>query len=1426
MSNLRMTRRVVLTLGLMAFFCGLSAAPALAGPELGLQITRAVSPLHHGDERLVYQLTVENKAAAQPSPGDQLTCKGTPEEGLPWTASPAPSFEIEWLRDTIPISGSKGPAATAKTYTVSTEDSGKSLQCLVTATNDADGAGGSFSPNSTLAVSVPPVVVAPAPSPAPATGTSRPGLSGPAGAAASGTATITSGSASLTNVVTAEGSGTITAGSAVIKEVATTNGVFIAESLKQEIRGVGIPADTEIVRVLSATELEISNAATGSGAGVALSAGALPFQQGQKVVGVGIPPGAEIVNGANGGQTLILSANATVSGVKVPVAGISEETCNVPLGWSAGAPINWNFQWVRNGVPIPGATNSVYVVQGADTKPPSVFQCEATAEVGGSRSMSISAPEFSRPNPPDPYQAPLPNGTVSAQFANQSAGLVGVTAELPGGSETYAFKAVGAGWSCSKKAPTAAIHASVECARADSLAPEDTFPAIEVVTALGKNPPDTLIAKASVSGGGAPNVATAEDEFTIPEPALPFGFKVFTAEALDTFGGDYTQAGGHPASVGASLEFNTHVRAEEASGGGEGESLIGSPRIIETRVPRGFIGNPQATPVRCPTITDVLTVPSTCPPSSVVGGLDIRSGKVGQFHNAPIYAMESEYGVLPQFVFGLAGSFAYTLTPSLRADEGYAISLITAPIAKNTEPFSASVKLCGFGVKLGSLPTGEFTFKGCKAPNEPGANEVPLFTNPTRCAGGPPVTRILADTWEEPGRFAEAKFTNPPMTGCDQVQFEPNINLTPTSNRADSPTGLDVKLTMPTEGLTEAEGVGQANLEGAKVTFPLGMALNPSIASGLGACTQAELGMTSGVPDNDPAHCPESARIGTVEAETPILEKPLQGSLFVAKQGDNPFRTLLAVYLVLESKELGLTIKLAGRVSPDPVTGQLTTSFDENPEAPLSRVELHFASGNRAPLINPPGCGTYKISSQLTPWTAADPNNPAPAELVSSTSSFKITRGPGGGACPSNQLEPKFSAGLANPTAGTSSSFSLQLRREDGTQRFTGLEVSTPRGLSAYLKSIPYCPDPTLAGIPSAEGTGAGELASPACPASSQIGTVSVGAGAGPNPFYVDSGKVYLAGPYKGAPLSLAIVTPAVAGPFDLGNVVVRAALRVDPETTQVTTVSDPIPTIVHGILLDVRDVRTSLNRPNFILAPTNCEPTSVNARVGGQGGGSAVVSDRFQVGGCETLKFKPNLKIRLHGGTKRGSFQRLVANVTYPPGSGYANIASAAVTLPHSSFLAQEHIRTICTRVQFAANQCPVGSIYGEAKATSPIVDYPLEGPVYLRSSSNPLPDLVMALRGPERQPIEVDLVGRVDSKGGGIRVSFDAVPDAPVSKFTLEMKGGKKSLTVNSRNLCKGKQRATVLFSAQNGIVRNFRPIVKNDCHKGNAKGRGGRP
>jgi hypothetical protein len=1091
--------------------------------------------------------------------------------------------------------------------------------------------------------------------------------------------------------------------------------------------------------------------------------------------GGGVGPTASVGNALN-------ALDAIASAGSVTVSGGFEGEYYIAFSGGAFAGADVPLIEVKNG------TNPLAPISG----PPAAVQTIDPAGVNRGDESVIYTVSVTNTG-----SDPVSGETASVEFRAPAAQQGAVTA------------ASGAGWSCEGFAPSGALPAHATCTRADNLPVGSSYPPIAFRVNPGADALEHAIATATATCAAcSPAPPPATDEFTFL-PANPFGIQASEGGLFGPSGGlphgdPYTQAGGHPFEGAADFWFFLKRRAVGDPADLNGYAAVEQVKQIFADLPRGQVGNPLAVPHLCTDTTDAL---EHCPDDSVVGAVSVWvQNPGGAFRNVPIYALEPETGTPAQFAF-LIGATIYTLSARVRPEANYAASLDLQP-ASLVGLRASKVALCDFGAKL-------FTgiVRGCKQAGDPTANPKPLFANPTACDPlAPPQVVTRLNSWEHPDVLAEDVITTPPLTGCDLVPFEPQMSLQPTSARADSPTGLDVDLQMPTDGLESKTGIAQANLRQAKVVLPQGMAVNPTAAQGLGACTAAQFGIDpdSGVPDGAEPSCPDSAKVGTVSIVTPILKHDLAGDVYVAKQGaDNPFDSTLALYMVVSSPRDGINVKLAGEVKPDPLTGQLTVSFDRNPEQPFSSVSLHFPQGPRSPLLNPPRCGRYQIEAQLSPWNAAD--------TVVQTSSFDVTEGPDGGPCPSGDLSAGFEAGTQSPLAGTTSPLVVRLRREDGSQRLKALNLNLPQGLSAYLKGVAQCPDAVLGAIPAAEGTAQAEVEQPSCSAASQVGTVGVGAGAGSSPLFVDTGKAYLAGPYRGAPLSLAVVTPALAGPFDLGNVVVRTALYVNPKTTEITAVSDPLPTILHGLLLDVRELRISIDRPHFTLNPTSCEATAIGAQVVGADGATQGLANRFQAQGCGGLAFAPGLKLQLHGGTGRAKYQRLEAIVTYPEGPGYANIARAAVTLPHSEFLAQEHIRTVCTRVQFAAKACPPGSVYGFAEAVTPLLDQPLVGPVYLRSSDNPLPDLVAALRGPDSQPIEVELAGRTDSVHGGIRNTFDLVPDAPVSKFRLQLFGGKKSLIVNSRDLCKGKkQRATVLMNAQNGMVRQFRPVVGNDCKK----------
>jgi hypothetical protein len=507
----------------------------------------------------------------------------------------------------------------------------------------------------------------------------------------------------------------------------------------------------------------------------------------------------------------------------------------------------------------------------------------------------------------------------------------------------------------------------------------------------------------------------------------------------------------------------------------------------------------------------------------------------------------------------------------------------------------------------------------------------------------------------------------------------------------------------------------------------------------------------------------------------------------------------------LNDPATGTVVKLPGTVAADPTTGRLTATFKENPQLPVAEIKLDFQQGNRATLTTPQTCGAYETISALMPWSAPESGPPAtPGDR------WGISAGPGGSACANSPAQqpnkPTFSAGSARPDAGAYSPFVLELSREDGSQRLTGLNATLPKGLTGRLAGIPYCSEPQLAAA--GGNSGKAEKASPSCPLASQVGTVDIGAGSGPTPFHIE-GHAYLAGPYKGAPLSMAIVTPALGGPFDLGTIVVRAALYVDPETAQITVKSDPIPTMRSGIGLDVRRIAVDISRNQFTLNPTSCDPMSLTGTAFGARSDAALASP-FQVGGCQALGFKPRLSLRLLGPTHRGAHPRF--RTVLRAARGGVGVGRVAVILPGTELLDNVHLQTICTTARFAAGRCPAGSVYGHAKAWTPLLDKPLEGPVYLRSSRGKLPDLVASLDG----QIHLDLTAHVDSAHGRLRIIFPALPDAPLSKLALTMRGAKKGLLVNTGGVCASKLRASVGLIAQNGKRRDAEPEVKTDCGK----------
>lgn len=877
-----------------------------------------------------------------------------------------------------------------------------------------------------------------------------------------------------------------------------------------------------------------------------------------------------------------------------------------------------------------------------------------------------------------------------------------------------------------------------------------------------------------------------------PSAFADFGIKSFDGEVTAGPAGEPdTQAGSHPYEVKTEILFNT----KEVEGQIVPEGNI---KDVDVELPAGLIGDPSATP-QCPVSRFIheIGVPG-CPEDTQVGTTTIFTN--GTKLTFPVYNLVPAKGVPAMFGFVVLVD-PVIATASVRPAEaggaqGYGLDIHLSNISQGLALTGTALSFWGnpsdprhdeergacLEAKNGTekLPSG-----GCPYRSEPR----PFMTLPTSCTG-PQTTKLRATSWQ--GGADAAEFTThgesgEPLgaDGCDLVPFDPSVTTSLDSATADSPSGLAVDVHIPQN--TNPEGLASANLKSTVVTLPAGISINPSTANGLVGCSIAQFDQFSEAAST----CPQNSKIGTVAIDTPLLPDSIEGGIYLARQTENPFGTLIAIYLSGEAD--GVQVKLPGKIELDPSTGRLVTTFDDTPQVPFSDFKLHFFSGPSAVLATPVVCGTQPATASLASWNGGTP--------VAAASSVTVSSAPNGGACPASANQRPFGvsleAGTQSSAAATHSPFTLQVNRPDGNQELGSIDATLPKGLLATLKGVPECGD--------------AEANAGTCGAASQVGSVTVGAGAGTSPFYVRTGRAYLTGPYKGAPIGIDFVVPAVAGPLNLGTVNVRAAAFVDPETAQVTVKSDELPHILDGIPLRIRSVRIGVERSGFMLNPTSCDPTAVTAHVAGTEGAGADLSDRFQAAGCNQLAFKPTVAPKLLGGrkaAKRRSHPKLQVTVKEP--AGQANLAAVSFSVPKKIQLDQSHIKTVCTRVQFAAQKCPQASVYGTAKVTTPLLDQPLQGPVYLRSSNNKLPDLVVDLKG----QIGIVLDGRIDNKGGGIRTVFNGVPDAPISTFTLTMKGGKRGLLINSVDLCRSPAKAVVKTTGQNGATHNFNPALTTAC------------
>ncbi len=945
--------------------------------------------------------------------------------------------------------------------------------------------------------------------------------------------------------------------------------------------------------------------------------------------------------------------------------------------------------------------------------------------------------------------------------------------------------------------------------------------------------------KVGVTGGGATPLAISRG-LRISEEPTPYGVEDYEFRAENEGGTLDTQAGSHPFQVSGTFLFDQgpdkHLPPYAGNPGDVEPSVepAGLSKDVLGKLPAGLIGNPKPFPT-CSLAQFLTQGPypeeNECAQETAVGVAAVTiddPGTIGYtvFPKA-IYNLEPYAGEPARFGFAIVIAHVYViLDTSIRSGPGedYGVTISSTNITQTAGLEGAQLTFWGVpgdprhdSVRGNRCILEGFhsTFRPCL--HSEAVHPPSLLTMPTSC-NGPLQDSLEADSWTERGHFVHVLPGEPlqSLDGCNRLPFSPTMSTEPTTDRASAPSGLDFNLDFKDEGLTSTEGLAQSQLKDTSVLLPEGLTINPSAGVGLGGCTPGDYARET-VNSQPGEGCPNNSKLGTVEIETPLLAQKVHGAIYIAQPYENPFKSLVALYVVAKNPETGILIKLAGKVTPNPVTGQLTTTFENTPQLAFNHFNFHFREGQQAPLISPSVCGTYNTTAVLTPWSE-------PTAPLTETSTFSVTKGYDGGACPAGGVppfKPGITSGLINNNAGAYSSFYLHLTRTDAEQEIAGFSTNLPNGLTGNLSGIPFCPEADIEAA--RHKTGAQEEAAPSCPAASQVGHTLVGTGVGAVLAYVP-GKLYLAGPFHGAPFSLVSVTSADVGPFDLGTVVLRFGLNIDPTTARVNvepTSSEPIPTILDGIVTHVRDIRVYVDRHDFTLNPTSCNPLSIASTLNSDRGASSTVTSPFQASNCQALAFKPGFKVSTNGKTSRSKGASLSVKLTYPnaPQGTQANIAKVKVDLPKQLPSRLTTLQKACTAAQFEANPagCPADSIVGHAKAVTPLIPEPLTGPAYFVSHGGAkFPELIIVLQG---YGVTIDLHGETFINPAGITSStFRAVPDQPVGSFELTLPQGPDSALAANGNLCKAKLTMPTIFVAQNGKEQHqTTKITATGCPKG---------
>ncbi len=1026
--------------------------------------------------------------------------------------------------------------------------------------------------------------------------------------------------------------------------------------------------------------------------------------------------------------------------------------------------------------------------------------------------VSASAPTYFKPgDTADEFLLTVMNSGGGATLESN----VSVTDELPSGLTATSIAGVGGS---GHNEPLACSLTTVSCTDPREVVPGETLN-ITITVSVDPSLRGSVSNAATVAGGGAPN-ASVRTSTSISSLPVPFGLAYFETELTDASGNLDTQAGSHPYEMTTQLGFN--VGGLDSTGFPSSNAVM---RDLDVALPPGLVGDPNAVP-QCSQRT-FQTVASFfgCPTDTQVGTLSLLFyGNGTAEQTVPIYNVTPLPGQPAELGFTVASFVHEPLLFHVRADGDYGL---TAQIRNITEadPVRATIlKLWGVPAEHSHDPyrEGPNCASGCESHLDPR----PFLTLPTQCSTDALSFTVSADSWQAPGSFnpdgtpvegdpnwrSLPPFTTPGLMGCRNLSVSPVLSVRPDTAQSGAPAGYTDELRIPQND--DPSGLVAPAVKKVVVALPPEALISPSAANGLGACSDnasTAPGDQFGLHTSSLAACPNSSQIGTIKVTTPLLSLPLEGQVFLGDPECAPCSPSDAqqgkmIRLLVQAEGSGVVVKFEGRVAVNPASGQLTATFENTPQLPFSDLILSLTGGARAALTNPLTCGLATATGLLSPWST-----PFEEDAIA-MSSFEVT-----GCQNPIPFLPTMSAGTVTNRAGAFSPLTFTLSRSDSDQMLNRLSVKTPPGLLGIIAQVPRCGEPqaTL-------GT---------CSDASLIGTTTAASGAGPDPYYLP-GKVFLTGAYGGGPFGLSVVVPAVAGPFNLGTVVVRASISVDPHTSQLSVLSDPLPRLIDGIPVTLKLLNVTIDRPHFIFNPTRCTAQSISATVQSTAGAAVALSSPFVATGCKSLAFKPRFSATTRGKAARNrngaSLKVAITAKGGPSAGGEANIAQVDVQLPKLLSARLTTLQKACTAAQFEANPagCPRASDVGTAVAHTPILGVPLTGPAYLVSHGGAaFPDLDIVLQG---EGVTVVLSGRTDIKGATTYSRFNTVPDAPITSFSLNLPVGPYSvLAAPKGNLCGKQLLMPTTIIGQNGVkITQTTKIGVTGCPKPKPKRRKAAP